>query len=114
MEVDDQPRLTLRRAIDIALEANLALAVNRFDVELARDDLDVARSQRRPQLEVGAQALVIDASFAFLASQAESIDSPRYSSAWYTAVLNRSRISVLYGRTFDMKTATSRSSGSIQ
>ena len=58
--IDDEPRLTLRRAINIALQTNLALAVNRFGVELARDDLALARSQRRPQLEVGAQALVID------------------------------------------------------
>jgi len=59
-EIDDQPRLTLRRAIDIALQGNLALAANRFDVELARDELAQARSQRRPQLEIGAQALLID------------------------------------------------------
>ncbi len=57
---DTGPGLTLRRAMNEALEANLGLAVNRFAIDLAEDDRALAGSRRGPQLELGAGAVVVD------------------------------------------------------
>ena len=49
-EILHGPVLSLRGAVDLALERNLLLAISKADLEVSREDIQVARSALRPQL----------------------------------------------------------------